>query len=186
MPYKHARLCTAALRLEVCVVQDLAAYVAVRLPAQAQRSVQSVAAVVQRQLSQRQAAAGPDMESISATLAGLLRDVLGSDIPAHQPFMDVRLSSLPFTAGQIAAKSTWKAGLPEIDAALSGGPIKRSIGVKFFIKNSAALLCRQGLILWGQWSSGMRCLLHLESPFQHLWLLTIPPKRLWHPTSAAS
>ena len=64
-------------------MQDLAATVTQRLPARAQRSVR---------ISTVTESAHPapiviqDQQDITATLAGLVRDVLGADVPLHQPF----------------------------------------------------------------------------------------------------
>ena len=65
-------------------MQDLAAYVAERLPAQAEYSLPSPASMPQEK--PERAAYG--RAGIANTLAGLLSDVLGADISAHKPFME--------------------------------------------------------------------------------------------------
>ena len=65
-------------------MRDLAAYVAGRLPAQAQNSPSSSASMPQEQ--PREARHG--RADILDTLAGLLSNVLGVDIPAHKPLME--------------------------------------------------------------------------------------------------
>ena len=73
-------------------MQDLAAFVAQRMPARAQRSVQTLAVTEPA----HPAVVVQDQQDITATLAGLVRDVLGADVPLHQPFMAASLSN-PFS-----------------------------------------------------------------------------------------
>lgn len=70
-------------------MQDLAAFVAQRLPARAQHSVQTLAVTEPA----HPAVVVQDQPDITATLAGLVRDVLGADVPLHQPFMAASLSN---------------------------------------------------------------------------------------------
>ena len=65
-------------------MQDLAAYIAERLPAQAKNSPSSSISVPQEQ--PREARQG--RAEILDTLAGLLSNVLGVDISAHKPFLE--------------------------------------------------------------------------------------------------
>ena len=57
-----------------------------RWPVQAQPSTQSMATAEGRQ----PAVVAYNLLSIGSTLAGIVRDVMATDVPAHQPFMDVR------------------------------------------------------------------------------------------------
>ena len=65
-------------------MQDLVAYVAERLPAQAEYSLPSSISTQHEQPWR----ATHDRADIVNTLAGILSNVLGADIPAQQPFME--------------------------------------------------------------------------------------------------
>ena len=69
-------------------MQELAAYVAKRLPAQAEHSLPSSTDMPQEQSG----TAAHGSAEIIDTLAGLLRDVLGVDVPAQKPFMEASAS----------------------------------------------------------------------------------------------
>ena len=68
-------------------MQDLAAFVTQRLPTQSQRSVHTLTV----NGSAHPAVVAQDQQDITETLAGLVRDVLGVDVPLHQPFMAASL-----------------------------------------------------------------------------------------------
>lgn len=59
-----------------------------RLPAQAQPSMQSTAAVEHAQPTE---SGDSDSESFRDTLAQLVKDILGAEISLHQPFMEVSI-----------------------------------------------------------------------------------------------
>ena len=65
-------------------MQDLAAYIAEHLPAPAKNSPSILTSMPQAQPR----AARHDRADVLKTLAGLLSNVLGVDMPAHKPFME--------------------------------------------------------------------------------------------------
>ena len=67
-------------------VQDLARYVAERWPTQAQPSKHNTVIAE----SEQPTVANFDYTSINRTLAGLVRDLMATEIPLNQPFMEVR------------------------------------------------------------------------------------------------
>ncbi len=69
--------------------QDLAQYVAERLPSQAQPSMRSTSAV---EHAQPMESADRSDESITDTLAKLVKDILGAKVSVHQPFMEVSVT----------------------------------------------------------------------------------------------
>ena len=90
-------------------MQDLAAFVTQRLPARAQRSVGTL---IVTESADPAVLVIQDQQDITATLAGLVRDVLGADVPLHQPFMTASLSilfSLPWPAVRCSSTGIYSA-----------------------------------------------------------------------------
>ena len=77
--------------------QDLAQYVAERLPSQAQPSMRSTSAV---EHAQPMESADRYDESITDTLAKLVKDILGAKVSVHQPFMEVSVSYVSHPAAK--------------------------------------------------------------------------------------